>query len=174
MKAVFFLMPFFLVSCASTSSVVLNSQTNNSTLAVLPLDGAMGNQASDLIAQELAVNDIETMAQSKIVPLVAVDTDLSASSPDAIKKYADLGERLGVKYVLTGTVSAEGGPLYSFKHVNMTLNLIDVRTGETRWIGRYGNSLWTSAISQQGDLQRGSKAIVREFVASGGKKLISQ
>ena len=90
-----------------------------------------------------------------------------------MQALSSYGEELGVRYLFTGTVSAEGGPLYSFDHVNMTLRLIDVQSGQTRWIGRYGNSMWTSAISTQGDLQRGSKALVAEFISAGGPALLT-
>lgn len=104
--------------------------------------------------------------------LLAVDTDLSEASPNSVTSLQVYGEQLGVRFLFTGTVEAIGGPLYSFDHVKMTMRLIDVSTGQTRWIGNYGNSLWSSAISTQGDLQRGAKHIVKEFDESGADEIV--
>jgi TolB-like protein len=121
-----------------------------------------------LISEAFAQKGIAVIERAEAVPYLAIDTDLSSASPDAVQSFSKLGHTLGVRFLFIGTVSAERGPLYSFPHVNMTLRLIDVESGETRWLGRYGNSLWTSAISEQGDLQRGASDIVDEFVKSGG------
>ena len=85
---------------------------------------------------------------------------------------SEYGNELGVDYVFVGTTSADQGPLYSYAHVFMTLRLIDVNTGKTRWVGTYGNSLWSSAISTQGDLKRGVRHITKEFISSGASKLL--
>jgi len=162
-----------LVGCASSSSVVLPATSVRAVkVALLPLDGPLGDQAVDLLSQEFAAKGIAVVERGRVVPLLALDTDLSSSSPDAVQNYGRLGDTLGVRYLFAGTVSADQGPLYSYRHVNMTLRLIDVRTGQTRWIGKYGNALWSSAISTQGDLQRGARDLVQEFVRAGGDKLL--
>ena len=163
----------FLTSCASTSSVLLSPQTEGAKVAILQLEGPMGDQASDFISKEFAEEGIYLASKSRSISTIAVDTDIGVNTPETMVKFANYGKNLGVDFILVGTVSTVGGPLYSFDHVNITLNLIDVKTGQTRWIGRYGNSMWTSAISQQGDLQRGAKHIVREFIKAGGKSIIN-
>jgi TolB-like protein len=154
--------------------VIPAASAANPKLAVLPLDGPLGQQAVDLLSEEFAANGINVVERAKIVPLIAVDTDLNPSSPAAVQNYSHLGETLGVRYLFAGTVSAASGPLYSYAHVNITLRLIDVKTGQTRWIGKYGNPLWSSAISTQGDLQRGAHDLVQEFIKAGGEKLLAE
>jgi TolB-like protein len=144
------------------------------SVAILPLEGPLGAQAVDLISQELANHGVGVVERARVRANIGIDTDLNPGAPTEASALAQLGAELGVNYLFAGTVSAQDGPLYSFPHVNMTLRLIDVRSGQTRWIGRYGNSLWTSAISQQGDLQRGARDLVTEFIRAGGPALLGQ
>ena len=161
---------FLFVSCSSTSSTLVPASSSaNPAVAVLPLKGALGEQGADLNIEQLALNGIATVERSSIKSLLREHGYRGDSRFDqnSIAKY---GELLGVSKVFTGTVTAKSGPLYSFDHVNITLKVIDVSTGQVTWIGRYGNSLWSSAISTQGDLQRGTKNIVKEFVKVHGTK----
>jgi TolB-like protein len=160
-------------ACASTSSTVIPvSDQRASKMAIVPFDGQYGTQAVDLISQEFAKRNIAVVEGSKVKDLLAIDTDFSEGSPDSVTSLQAYGEQLDVRFLFTGTVEAIGGPLYSFDHVKMTMRLIDISTGQTRWIGNYGNSMWSSAISTQGDLQRGAKHIVREFDESGADDII--
>jgi len=173
MRLIALLATALVAGCASTSSVVLPAASQgHAQVAVLPLEGPLGAQASDLISEAFAQKGVAVIERAKAVQYLAIDTDLSGTSPDAVQSFSKLGNTLGVRFLFIGTVSAERGPLYSFPHVNMTLRLIDVHSGATRWLGHYGNSLWTSAISQQGDLQRGADDITDEFIKSGGAALI--
>jgi TolB-like protein len=162
-----------LTGCASTSSIVLPvSAMKSPMVAIMPLEGPLGDQASDLIAQALAEKGVGVVERAKVVNTIRVDTLGTGSAVGSTKAMSSYAQALGVRYLFSGTVSAEKGPLYSFDHVNMTLRLVDAETGQTRWIGRYGNSFWTSSISTQGDLQRGAKSIVSEFIKAGGPKLM--
>ena len=160
-------------ACASTSSTVIPvADQRASKMAIVPFEGQYGAQAVDLISQEFAKRNIAVVEGSAVRDLLAIDTDLSEASPNSVTSLQAYGEQLGVRFLFTGTVEAIGGPLYSFDHVKMTMRLIDVSTGQTRWIGNYGNSMWSSAISTQGDLQRGAKHIVKEFDESGADEII--
>ncbi len=163
-----------LVGCASTTSTVISQSPSPPTAAVLPLEGPLGSQAADLLSAQFAENGVVTVERAKVIPLINIDAGLSSAQPKTVESFSRFGDGLGVHYLFVGTVSAVGGPLYSYAHVNMTLRLIDTRTQQTRWIGRYGNSMWSSAISTQGDLQRGARDLVREFVKSGGPELLRQ
>lgn len=160
-------------ACASTSSTVIPvAEPRASKMAIVPFEGQYGSQAVDLITQEFAKRNIAVVEGSSVRDVLAVDTDLSEASPDSVTSLQAYGEQLGVRFLFTGTVEAIGGPLYSYDHVKMTMRLVDVSTGQTRWIGNYGNSLWSSAISTQGDLQRGARQIVKEFDESGADEII--
>ena len=165
-----------LSACAtpSTSSVVLPAASQTHRVAIVGFDGELGDQAVDLISQELALRGIVVVERARTRQLLAIDTDLAAGSPAAVEAVATYGEQLGVRYLFTGTVTTDGSGLASYPHVFITLRLIDVRSGQTRWMGRYGNPNWSSAWSQQGDLQRGARDIVREFVTVGGPAILDE
>ena len=163
----------FLTACTATTSTVVPQRSSTSpSVGILTLDGPLGEQAADLISVELASRGLGVAERGVSRDFLAVDTDFSSSAPAQVAALGQLGRELGVTYVLAGTVSTEGGPLYSFDHVNMTLRLVDVANGQTRWVGRYGNALWTSAISTQGDLQRGARQLADEFINSGAADLL--
>jgi TolB-like protein len=171
MKKLICLLPIlFLVGCAPTSSVMVNHDLSaTATIAVIPLEGEFGQQASDLIAEQLAINGIPTIERAQI-DAVLREHEFRGNDNFDQSSLAEYGRLLGVKKVFIGTITTIRGPLYSFPHVNITLKVVDVATGKVSWIGRYGNSLWTSAISTQGDIQRGAKHIVKEFIKVHGKK----
>jgi len=160
----------FICGCATSSVKINYSPGSKSVVAVLPLDGEYGGQASDYISEQLALNGIQ------IIERAQVDTILREHGYRENKNFdqstlSDFGKMYGVKKVFTGTISEIWSPMYGFPHVNITLKLVDVATGKVLWIGRYGNSLWTSAISTQGDIQRGAKFIVQEFIKVYGCNL---
>lgn len=172
-KIAFATSAIMLASCASTSSVVIPEVApGDARMAIVPFDGEYGSQASELIALEFAKRGIAVIEGSEVFDTFRLDTDFTEAEPERVAALKDYGDKLDVDYVFVGTAQALSGPLYSFDHVKMTMRMIDVNTGQTRWIGEYGNSLWTSAISTQGDIDRGSKHIVREFDKSGADDLI--
>src|SRR5258706_5554394 len=65
-----------LISCASTSSVILPLTSAVTAVAVLPLDGLLGEQAADFLSQELVANGIPTVERVKTLPKILVDKDL--------------------------------------------------------------------------------------------------
>lgn len=162
-------------ACASpTSSVLVPIVSGAPTVAILPLEGELGGQAEDLLAIELANRGIGVVERSRVRQVIAIDTDFVASSPDEVKALNSIGKQLGVDFVFSGTVSTDRGPMASYPHVFMTLRLLSIEDGQTRWIGRYGDSMWSSAFSTQGDLKRGVQFIAKEFVTSGGADLITE
>jgi TolB-like protein len=176
-SVVFFICALVLTACAaqsSTSSILLPAANPAHRVAIVGFDGPLGDQAVDLITQELASRGISVVERARTRELVAVDTDLASGSPAAVEALSSYGEQLNVRYLFVGTVTTDQGPLSSYPHVFMTMRLLDVRSGQTRWIGRYGDPNWTSAWSQQGDLQRGARHIVREFVDAGGPSIFEQ
>lgn len=160
-------------ACASpATSVLLPVSTSTPSVAILPLEGELSGQAEDLLALELAENGVAVVERSRTQQIVAIDTDFTPGSPRDAKLLNEIGAQLGVEFVFSGTVSTDNGPLSSYPHVFMTLRLLETSNGQTRWIGKYGDSMWTSAFSTQGDLKRGVKKLVAEFIDSGGATLL--
>ena len=122
-----------LFGCASTSSYIPNEAVtrNGPAIAVVPFTGFAGGQASDMVLEELEKAGYNV-----------VDSPSRA------------------EYVMSGTCAAMGGPLYSFAHASMTARVVNAHTDSILWLGRYGNPAWTSAISTQGDIQRGARDLV--------------
>ena len=75
-------------------------------------------------------------------------------------------------FVLAGTAERIVGPLYAFDRAKMTLRLIDVRTGETRWAGSYGDTVWAAALNTQMDLARAAEHIIKALDDSGADDLV--
>lgn len=160
-------------ACASTSSTMLPFVEGPPRAAVLPLSGDLGEQAANLLSQEFAKNGVTVIETSRLRTVIAIDTDLSSATPAAVASLKSYGDQLGVPFLFSGTVTTDKGPLSSYPHVFITLRLLDVSTGQTRWIGKYGNPMWTSAWSTQGDLERGASDLVQEFVKVGGPKVLN-
>lgn len=171
---VVFALTALLAACASTSSTTIPRIEGPPRAAVLPLSGELGEQASDLLSQEFARNGVAFVETGRLRSVVAVDTDLSAATPAAVASLKSYGDQLGVPFLFSGTVSTDKGPLSSYPHVFITLRLLEVSTGQTRWLGRYGNAMWTSAWSTQGDLERGATDIVQEFIKAGGPAILRE
>ena len=131
-------------------------------IGVTELKGPDGDVASDLIAQGLLGKGYRVVERSQIDHVLS-ELGRSGDSRFDSASIAAAGRQLGLHELLVGSVNLEGGPLYSFKHANITLRLVDVETGELLWASTYGNPGWTSAISTQGDLQRGAEYLTDEF-----------
>ena len=165
-----FLVAMLFAGCSSTSSTMVKRDGKTSPqIAIMPLDGEYGAQASDMIAEQLALHGLPTIERAQLSVILKEHNYRENGNFDR-STFAEYGRLLGVKKIFIGTITTIGGPLASYPHVNITLKVVDVSTGEVTWIGRYGNSMWTSAISTQGDIQRGAKAIVKEFIKVHGTK----
>lgn len=157
------------LSCASTSSVMVHpSDGGTPHIAILPLTGVLGAQGSDMIAERFAMEGIATVERGHLDAIMK-EVGFQGNAMFDQASLAEYGRLLGVKVLLMGSVTSSRGPLASYAHVFITLKAVDVATGKVTWIGHYGNSKWTSAISTQGDLLRGAKHIVREFIKVYGR-----
>ena len=131
------------------------------------------SQASDMLAQQLLQEGYRVVERSRIEQVLrelgySRDFRFDASS------LPKIGNHLGVHYIIVGSITTMGGPLYSFDHVNMNLRLVSVSSGEILWAARYGNPMWTSAVSTQGDIQRGAKDLISEFQRTYSARLQCQ
>lgn len=141
-------------------------------MAIVPFKGDYGAESVRPMAQEFAKRSIAVLEGASVISIIGYDAALTDGTPQTVSLLQKYGQALHVDFVFMGTVEAIGGPVYPFDHVKMTMQLIDVRTGQTRWIGKYGESVWTSAISTQGDISRGAKQIVEAFDDSGADDLV--
>lgn len=160
-----------LTSCVSTTSVIpAKGASSGPLLAVMPLEGEYGSQASDMIAQQLMERGYRVVERSRIEQVLH---ELGYSSDNRFDSSTlpRIGNQLGVQRLFVGSITTIGGPLYSFDHANISLRLVSVSSGEILWAAKYGNPMWTSAMSTQGDIQRGAKDLVAEFMRTYSRHL---
>jgi TolB-like protein len=152
-----------LTSCATTT-VKSSSFRPLATgkIAVMPLSGDYGEQAADMIGQELLMRGFRLIDHTQIDKAMRQLGYVGDRrfDPDALPA---VGKQLGLKELLVGSITEIGGPLSSYPHVNISLRLVDVETGEVLWSAKYGNPLWSSATSTQGDIQRGAALLGQAF-----------
>ncbi len=156
--------------CASTRTTkgVQFRPLQSDRIAVMPFAGEYGEQAADFVAEELLMNGFRVVERSRVEQVLR-ELNFSGDPRFDSTTLPAIGRQLGLKEVLVGSISAVGGPLYSYKHVNISLRLVDVETSDVLWVARYGNPMWSSAISTQGDIQRGARHLAREFVNAFGR-----
>jgi TolB-like protein len=158
--------------CAS--SVVVPPIHTAPYVALLPLEGPQGEQTADLLSQALARSGVSVVPRDRLQPLLAVETELDPTAPTAMDAYRRYGAALHVRYILSGRVSARQAPLAAFPHVDIELRLIDVQMGQTRWIGHYGDPIFSRALSAEGDLRQGVGDLADAFTKAAGQGLWAQ
>ena len=160
-------------ACAPTRSIVLTERPDTpAKLAIVPLKGGLGPEAMELITEQLAARGIPAREGPPVIRLIGYEANITNGSPASAGLLRKYGGDLGVDFILAGSAETVGGPLYAFDRVKMSLRLIDVRTGETRWIGSYGDTVWAAALNTQTDLARAAEHIVQAFDDGGADDLI--
>jgi hypothetical protein len=162
-----------LQACAPTRSIVIpQTPEAPARLAIVPIRGDLGRKAMDLITAQFLARGIPAREGPPVISLVGYEASLTAGRPAASGPLQKYGDQLGVDFVLVGTAETVGGPLYAFDRVKMTLQLIEVRTGEIRWVGRYGDTVWAAALTTQSDLARAAEHVVQAFDDDGADDLV--
>jgi TolB-like protein len=160
-------------ACAQSRSIVIPERAGEpEKVAIVPFKGDLGLPAMDLIAGELAARGIPARQGASVISVVGYDTNITDSSSASAGPLQKYGEAHGVDFILAGTAETVSGPLYAFDRVKISLVLIDVRTGQTRWIGQYGDTVWAAAIDTQSDLAGGARQIVEAFDNAGADDLV--
>jgi TolB-like protein len=160
-------------ACAPTRSIVIPERPDApARLAIVPLKGDLGPDAMDLIAEQFAARGIPAREGPSVISLIGYEANITDGSPASAGPLQKYGDDLGVDFILAGTAETVAGPLFTFDRVRMTLRLIDVQTGETRWIGSYGDTVWAAALNTQTDLARAAEHIVKAFDDGGADDLV--
>jgi TolB-like protein len=123
-----------------------------------------------MITLKLLENGFRVVERSQIEQ-VLTELGYGGDKRFASSSLPSIGRQLGVQKLFVGSVTTAGGPFYSFDHVNISLRLVSVSSGEILWAAKYGNPMWTSAVSTQGDIQRGARDLVNEFMDTYAKRL---
>ena len=104
------------------------------SIAVLPFENLSSDQENAYFAngmQEEILTDISRIADLKVISRSSVMQYKSSSS----RNLREIGQALGVAYVLEGSVQRAGGK------VRVTAQLIDTRTDAHVWANRYDGDL---------------------------------
>jgi TolB-like protein/DNA-binding winged helix-turn-helix (wHTH) protein len=113
------------------------------TIAVLPFTNAAHDPEQDYLA--LGLTDDTSASLAQIEPDRVIVKGRTARYKDTPKSVAEIGQELGVEYLVDGTVRAEGGRL------RVTTTLIRVADQEHVWSQAYEREI-TSALALQQDV----------------------
>ncbi len=107
--------------------------TGPATIAVLPFVNLSQAADGDVLADGLAEELLGTLALNPALRVTARPSAFQFRGPD--RDVRDVGQRLGVRYVLDGSVRNLG------ERVRIHTRLIDTRTGRQLWSDEYDRSL---------------------------------
>jgi TolB-like protein len=160
-------------ACAPTRSIVIPERPDApARVAIVPLKGDLGPEAMDRVAEQFAARGIPVREGPSILSVIGYEANITDGSPASIGPMRKYAGDLGVDFLLAGKAETVPGPLFAFDRVRMTLQLIDVQTGETRWIGSYGDTVWAAALNTQTDLVRAAEHIALAFDEGGADNLV--
>jgi TolB-like protein/DNA-binding winged helix-turn-helix (wHTH) protein/Flp pilus assembly protein TadD len=128
------------------------AQPSRTTIAVLPFANAQEEQEQAYLA--LGLTDETSAAIALIDPARLILKGRTGRYRGTTKSVAEIGQELGVEYLLDGTVRTEGGRL------RVTTTLIRVRDQEHVWSHAYEREL-TSALALEQDLSAAIAGQVR-------------
>jgi adenylate cyclase len=110
-----------------------SSMPEEKSLAVLPFDNLSGDSGEDFLSDGLT-EDLIT-ALSGIPRLLIIARNSSFTYKGKPVNVRQVGEELGVRYILEGSIQTEPG------RVRITAQLIDAATGNHLWAERYDREL---------------------------------
>ena len=99
------------------------------SIAVLPFENLSTEQGDELLAIGIADNVLHQLAGSRDLLVISRTSSFAAGDPgdDALA----VGERLGARYLLEGSLQREA------ERIRVTAQLIDATTGRHVWSGRF-------------------------------------
>ncbi|MEQ5778560.1 DUF799 family lipoprotein [Thalassospira sp. NFXS8] len=137
------------------------------TIAVMPFDNLTNSEEAGQVASYLAVSALRATTGLAVQPesnvtqtydsLASENAATSAIGAHSTVSARQLGEILGVQYVLTGSVS-EYGYQYGLREepsVSMNMRLVDISDGSIVWTA-------SSGIVGQGTFARDSVSIIAQ------------
>ena len=99
------------------------------SIAVLPFRNLSGRREQDYLAHGLATDIISLL--SKFSGLVVISSNSSFRYENSSMNADEIGKKLGVQYILDGSISSVGGRL------NIEARLVDTADAQRRWTLRF-------------------------------------
>lgn len=109
------------------------SPSERPTIAVLPFANLSGDPSQDLFSDGISADIITELSRFRTLSVVARYSSFAFRNADIDLK--EIGEKLGVQYIVEGSVR-RGGAM-----VRVTVQLIEVATGVSLWAERYDREL---------------------------------
>ncbi len=118
---------------ASSEPDVLTLPTGKPSIAILPFDNMSGDDAQEYFSDGITEDIITALSRNGGLFVIARNSSFAyrAKSPDIQK----VGQELGVRYVLEGSVRRAGD------RVRVTAQLIEAATGNHVWAEKYDREL---------------------------------
>lgn len=107
--------------------------TPDSSLAVLPLENVSGDAADGHLCQGIVADIISNLCRFRNLMVTARHSSFLVSAQ--LKSMREIGQQLGVRYVLSGGYRRAGA------RIRITVDLIEAETENTIWSERYDGSL---------------------------------
>ena len=133
------------------ANLSLGSSPPPNSLAVLPFANLSGDPAQDYFSDGLSEELISTLARLK--PLHVIARSSSFHFKGSQDDGATIGMKLGVRYLLDGSVRRDG------ELVRVSAELADARTGYERWNATYDRDLKDIFAVQSGIAQSVADAL---------------
>ncbi len=128
------------------------------SIAVLPFGNPGGDAREDYFSDGISEDLITKLSKS---------SDLFVIAPDSASRYRgaqnderQIGRRLGVRYLLRGSVRRQG------EHLHVTARLVDTFSGSNRWAEAYDLSLEGLFAMQDEVTQKITSSLVSQINAS--------
>jgi class 3 adenylate cyclase/TolB-like protein len=122
------------------------------SMAVLPFQNLSGDERLSRFANGLAADMIAGLSVSRLLTVIAPGTSLA--SADGPRDARQIGQELGVGYVLDGTLQDDG------RQLRATVQLVDATTGAQLWSERIDRPIGDLAAVQSDLNERiGSKLV---------------
>jgi TolB-like protein len=118
-----------LTTDAETRATPPSSPTRQPSIAVLALDNLSGDPANDLLCEGIVEDVIANLTRFRNLMVVARHSAFLFSLKS--KGVREIGQRLGVRYLLTGSLRRSG------KRIRITVDLIDAETEGALWSDRF-------------------------------------
>ena len=113
--------------------IALKPSSEKPSIAILPFDNMSGVQDDDFFADGLAEDIITELAREPDLYVIARNSSFAYKG--RTKDIKEVGQALGARYVLEGSVRRAGN------RIRLTAQLIDAKTNHHIWAERYDRSL---------------------------------
>lgn len=149
-----------------TSPTTISDISERPSVVVLPLRNLSGDASQDSLAQ--AISEGITSELSRFEDLFVISADSANHYRNLDSTPQQIGQELGVRYVLIGSMQRSGDRL------RVSTQLIDVVTNAQAWTGKYDRTVADIFVVQDEIVQASVTALGETIWRSAAKKLAAK